>query len=103
MTKSLKKAQVDLLRFEKQLLTLGSGLAALSAGAGAQAADAVGDFANAHVAEMQGAYLNLVQTVQAAHDAVQSSAVGAGVELLQARGQPKVSVLEAALSLFGMR
>lgn len=103
MSKSLKKAQVDLLRFEKQLLTLGSGLAALSAGAGAQAADVVGDFANGHTAEVQGAYLKLVETVQAAHDAIQSSAVGAGVELLQARGQPKVSVLEAALSLFGMR
>ncbi|MFZ5618040.1 MAG: hypothetical protein ACOZAA_12060 [Pseudomonadota bacterium] len=105
MSKSLKKEQIELLRFEKQLLALGSGLAALSAGAGAQAANVVGDFANAHVAEMQTAYLKLVETVQAAHDAVEASAVGAGVELLQARGQPKVgaSVLEAALSLFGMR
>lgn len=105
MSKSLKKEQIELLRFEKQLLALGSGLAALSAGAGAQAANVVGDFATEHVAEMQAAYLKLVETVQAAHDAVEASAVGASVELLQARGQPKVgaSVLEAALSLFGMR
>lgn len=103
MTKSLKKEQVDLLRFEKELLALGAGLAALSAGAGAQAANVVGDLAHGHAAEMQTAYLKLVETVQAAHDAIGTSAVGAGVELLQARGQPKVNVLEAALSLFGMR
>ncbi len=103
MTKSLKKEQVDLLRFERELLALGAGLATLSAGAGAQAANVVGDFANGHVAQMQTAYLRLVETVQAAHDAIETSAVGAGVELLQARGQPKVGVLEAALSLFGMR
>jgi hypothetical protein len=103
MRKSLKKEQVDLLRFERQLLALGTGLAALTAGAGAQAAAVVGDFANEHSAEMETAYLKLVETVQAAHDAIEASAAGAGVELLQARGQPKVSVLEAALSLFGMR
>ena len=84
-------------------MTLGSGLAVLSASAGAGAANVVGDFANEHVAEMQLAYLKLVETVQAAHDAVEASAVSAGVDLLQARGQPKASVLEAALSLFGMR
>ncbi|HNS86110.1 MAG TPA: hypothetical protein PKH09_04335 [Parvularculaceae bacterium] len=103
MNKTLKKEQVELLRFEKQLLALGSGLVALSAGAGAGAANVVGDFANEHVAEMQAAYLKLVETVQAAHDAVEASAVSAGVDLLQARGQPKASVLETALSLFGMR
>ena len=103
MKKSLKKEQIELLRFEKQLLALGSGLAALSASAGAGAANAVGEFANEHVADMQVAYLKLVETVQAAHDAVEASAVSAGVDLLQARGQPKVSVLESALSLFGIR
>lgn len=105
MSKSLKKEQIELLRFEKQLLALGSGLAALSAGAGAQAANVVGDFANEHAADMQAAYLKLVEAVQAAHVAIESSAVSAGVQLLQARGQPKEDppVLEAALSLFGMR
>lgn len=103
MRKSLRKEQIDLLRFEKQLLALGSGLAALTAGAGAQAAAVVGDFANEHTAEMEAAYLKLVETVQAAHDAIEASAVSAGVDLLHVRGQPKASVLEAALSLFGMR
>ena len=78
MTKSLKKEQVALLRFEKQLLALGAGLAALSAGAGAGAAKVVGDVANESVADMQLAYLKLVESVQAAHDAVEASAVSAG-------------------------
>jgi len=105
MSKSMKKEQVALLRFEKELLALGSGLAALTTGAGAVAADKVGDIANSHMIEMQSAYLKLVETVQAAHDAVESSALAAGFQLLQARGQPKEDppVLEAALSLFGLR
>lgn len=103
MTQSLKKQQVDLLRFEKELLALGASLAALSAGAGAQAATLVGGSAHERAVDVQTAYLALVQTVQAAHDAIEASAVHAGIELLQARGQPKVGVMEAALSLFGMR
>ncbi len=105
MSKSMKKEQVALLRFEKELLALGSGLAALSAGAGAEAAEKVGDFTKEHASEMQAAYLKLVETVQAAHDAIESSALAAGYQLLQARGQPKEDppILEAALSLFGMR
>lgn len=105
MTKSLKRQQVELLRFEQQLLALGSGLAALSAGAAAQAAEAVGETAASHTADVQTAYLKLVETVQAAHHAIETGAIGAGVELLQARGQPKPppQLLETALSLFGMR
>jgi hypothetical protein len=102
--KSLKKEQVELLKFEKQVLALGVGLSTLTAGAAARAADAVGPFAAEHSAEVQAAYINLVETLQAAHDAIESGAVGAGLQLLQARGQPKeASALEAALSLFGMR
>lgn len=105
MKKSLKKEQVALLRFEKELLALGAGLAVLSQGAGANAAEVVGEVSTTHATKLQEAYLNLVAAVQVAHDAIESSAIGAGVQLLQARGQPKEDppVLEAALSLFGMR
>lgn len=105
MKKSLKKEQVALLRFEKELLALGAGLAALSSGPGAAAADVVGKVTTDHAALLQSAYINLVEAVQAAHDAIETTALGAGVQLLQARGQPKEEppVLEAALSLFGMR
>jgi hypothetical protein len=102
--KSLKKEQVELLNFEKQLLGLGAGLVALTGGAGARAENAVGDSVGAHAQQIQDAYLNLVETVQAAHSAIEASAVQAGYHLLQAQGQPKVnsSVLEAAKSLLGM-
>ena len=53
MKKSLKKEQIALLRFEKSLLTLGSGLVALTVGAGAEAAKTVGPVADAHAAAMQ--------------------------------------------------
>jgi hypothetical protein len=102
--KSLKKEQVDLLRFEKQLLTLGAGLAALTAGAGASAKNAVGEFAGDHALQIQDAYLNLVEKVQAAHSAIEAGAVQAGFALLQAQGEPKEEppVLEAARSLLGL-
>lgn len=100
--RSLKKDQIDLLRFEKELLGLGAGLAALTAGAGANAQRVVGDVAAEHVHNMREAYLNLVQTVEAAHSAIESSATAAGAQLLQASGTPKNAALtEMAKSLFG--
>ncbi|MEM8935740.1 MAG: hypothetical protein AAGC77_04975 [Pseudomonadota bacterium] len=104
MDKDLKKEQVDLLKFEKQLLGLGAGLSALTAGAAASASDKVGDVAVTHTQNVQQAYLNLVETVQAAHDAIETSAAEAGFRLLQARGTPKEvpPVAEVAKSILGI-
>jgi len=103
MRKSLKKEQIDLLKFEKQLLGLGAGLGALTTGAAASAEQAVGDVAAEQTANIQQAYLNLVETVQAAHHAVEQSAVDAGFRLLQTRGTPKDDQLvEMAKSLLGI-
>lgn len=104
MKKSLEKEQVDLLKFEKQLLGLGAGLATLTGVSAANAEEAVGGMVGEHADTIQQAYLNLVETVQAAHSAIEASAVQAGFELLQARGQPKSEppVLEAAKSLLGL-
>ena len=103
MKKSLKKEQIDLLKFEKQLLGLGAGLGALSAGAAVGATEAVGDVAATHTAKMQEAYLNLVETVQAAHSAVETSAAEAGIQLLKANGVPKdPPMMEIAKSLLGI-
>lgn len=103
MKKSLKREQVDLLKFEKQLLGLGAGLAVLTAGAGANAQKVVGELAGDQAANIQHAYLNLVETVQAAHNAIESSAAAAGAELLRASGTPKdPPLVEIAKSLLGM-
>lgn len=101
MKKSLKREQIELLRFEKQLLGLGAGLSALTAGAAASAADKVGQIAPAQAEQVQQAYLNLVETVQAAHDKVESAAVQTGAEFM-VRGVPKErTLLEIARSLLG--
>jgi hypothetical protein len=104
MSKSLKKEQIELLRFEKQLLGLGTGLAALTAGAGAQAEEAVGSLVGDHAQQIQQAYLNLVESVQTAHEAIEASALNAGVTLLQAAGQPKEEppVLVLARAILGL-
>lgn len=102
--KSLKKEQIELLRFEKQLLGLGAGLGALTTGAAANAADAVGDVASSHTEEVREAYLNLVQTVEAAHNAIERNAIDAGYSLFQANGVPKdrQPIVEVAKSLLGI-
>lgn len=104
MKKSLKKEQVDLLKFEKQLLGLGAGLATLTGASAANAEQAVGGMVGEHAETIQQAYLNLVEKVQAAHSAIEAGAVQAGFELLQARGTPKEDppVLEVARSLLGI-
>lgn len=103
MKKSLKKEQTDLLRFEKQLLGLGAGLGALTGGAAANAEKAVGEVAASHTAQVQEAYLHLVETVQAAHNAIEASATQAGLQLLRADGTPKEPPLvEMAKSLLGL-
>lgn len=103
MKTSLKKEQVDLLKFEKQLLGLGAGLAALTAGAGANAQKVVGDLASDHAGNIQQAYLNLVETVQSAHNAIESSAAAAGANFLQGNGTPKnVALVEMAKSVIGI-
>ncbi len=103
MKKSLKKEQVELLRFEKQLLGLGAGLAALTAGAGANAQKVVGEIAGDQAANIQQAYLNLVQTVQAAHTAIEASAAAAGAQFMQANGTPKnTALVEMAKSAIGI-
>ncbi len=104
MKKSLKKEQVDLLRFERDLLGLGTGLAALTAGAAASAETVVGGVVKDQTGLIQQAYLNLVETVQAAHAAIETTAVDMGVTLLQAGGMPKEDppVLELAKSILGI-
>jgi len=104
MTKSLKQDQLDLLRFEKQLLGLGAGLGALTGGAAANAANLVGGVAKSHTSNVREAYMNLVETVQAAHNAIEQSAITSGIQLLQARGTPKTDppLVEAAKSILGL-
>lgn len=103
MSTNLKKDQVELLKFEKQLIGLGAGLAALTAGAGANAQRVVGDVAADQAENIQQAYLNLVETVQAAHNAIESSAAAAGAQFMHASGTPKnTALLEMAKSVIGI-
>ena len=79
-------------------------MAALTAGAAASAQDMVGEVVTDQTGLIQQAYLNLVETVQAAHTAIETSAVDLGLALLQATGAPKEDppVLELAKSILGL-
>lgn len=100
---SLRKEQVELLRFEKELIGLGAGLAALTAGAAANAEKVVGPVAKEQAEAIQAAYINLVQTVEAAHYAIEIDAISVGARLFQAKGDPKNQMLlETAKSALGI-
>ncbi len=100
MTKSLKREQARLLQLEKKLLAAGTILAGMTASA--KAHDILGDVAAEQQAHVTNAYLNLVQAVQTAHDAMNAKAVALGVELLQVNGQPKNPPVEMAKSILGI-
>ena len=101
MAKSLKREQARLLRLEKQLLAAGAILAGMNGSANAHSI--LGSVASEQNARVTEAYLNLVQTVQSAHDAMNAKAVALGVELLQASGVPKDPPLQVAKSLLGLQ
>jgi hypothetical protein len=101
MTKSLKREQLRLLKLEKRLLAVGAGIAGLTAG-GANAKEILGEMTTEHASKVTDAYLGLVQSVQAAHDALNAKAMALGVELLKAGGQPKDRTLDAARQILGL-
>ena len=101
MTKSLKREQARLLRLEKQLLAAGAVLAGMTSSA--KAHDILGSVAAEHQSKVTDAYLNLVQAVQTAHDAMNVKAVELGVLLLQVDGAPKDKpAVEMAKSILGI-
>lgn len=101
MTKSLKREQARLLQLEKKLLAAGTILAGMTASA--KAHDILGDVAAEQQAHVTNAYLNLVQAVQTAHDAMNAKAVALGVELMQAGGAPKDPPILVAKSILGLQ
>lgn len=100
MKKSLKKEQLGLLQLEKKVIGVGAGLATLTSAAHAESV--LGEAYLNHSAKVTDAYLNLVQALQAAHDALGEQAATVGAELMQDRGVPKTTLLEAAKSVLGI-
>ncbi|MEZ5892482.1 MAG: hypothetical protein R3C58_04960 [Parvularculaceae bacterium] len=98
----LRKEQLFLLRFEKQI----AGLAALLA-AGATAAKAADGKLHATdategLADMQAALVNLAEVTARAHDAINVKALEAGATIFKAAGLPKTKPDETVLSILGL-
>jgi hypothetical protein len=101
MTKSLKREQARLLQLEKKLLAAGAILAGMTTSA--KAHDILGEVAADQQAKVTDAYLNLVQAVQTAHEALNVKALELGVLLLQVDGTPKDKPpVEMAKSILGI-
>lgn len=100
----LRKEQLHLLRFEKQV----AGLAALLAASASAAHAADGKLHATEGAEayasIQSALVRLAEATAAAHDALSVKAVSAGATLFQAAGGglPKQRPDEAVLSILGL-
>ena len=101
--KDIRKEQLALLRFEKQLVGLAAALAA--AGGAAKAADqklGATDGGEAF-ASLQNTLMLLAETTGRAHDALNARALETGVKLLQASGGvPKKDPPQAVASILGL-
>ncbi|MEM8772497.1 MAG: hypothetical protein AAGD92_12685 [Pseudomonadota bacterium] len=103
MSKDLRKEQILLLRFEKQI----AGLAAILAAGGAAAKTVDGKIhaseASVAYAEVEAALVNLANVTADAHDALNAKANSAGAHLLEtAGGIPKSSVSSTVASILGI-
>ncbi|WP_425409943.1 hypothetical protein [Hyphococcus sp.] len=99
----LRKEQLALLRFEKQIAGLAATLAA-----GAVVARGVDGKLHASqgtqaYADIQAALVNLAEVTSNAHDVLNAKAVEAGITVMQATGGiPKRKPSEAVLSILGI-
>lgn len=101
--KDIRKEQLVLLRFEKQLAALA---AIWAGGAGAaQAADGKlgSPEASAAFTDVQNAIMRLAEVTGQAHDALYAKAIDSGARILQASGGvPKEEPPKVIASLFGL-
>lgn len=101
--KDLRREQLVLLRFEKQLVALAAGLAAGAGAARAADAKLASPEASAAFAEVQKAILHLAEVTGAAHAGLKASALEAGARFLEATGgTPKEEPPKVIASLFGI-
>lgn len=97
---SLKAEQTRLLRLEKEVVALAAGIGALTGAANAK--ELLGAEYAEQSSKLTEAYLNLVQTLQAAHDLFGQRAAEAGIALLKAGGTPKDPITESVKSALGI-
>lgn len=103
MTKDLRKEQLVLLRFEKQIVGLAATLAAL--GGAAKAADGKlhATRAGEAYADLEAALMRLAEITGSAHEAINAQAVETGATLLKAIGGiPKEEPASVVASVLGL-
>lgn len=98
----LRKQQLFLLRFEKQLIALGATVAA-GATAAKAADETLGGEAQAALTSVQTALMQLAQVTSDAHTALNAKAIETGADILKAAGGfPKVEPTAVIASLLGV-
>lgn len=103
MTKDIRKEQVSLLRVEKKIVALAAALASATAAAKAADGKLQAEGASTALSEAQAALMNVAEIAGRAHDALNASAIDAGMRTLQATGGvPKRSVSSTVASIFGI-
>ena len=99
----VRKEQVVLLRFEKQIAGLAATL--IAGGAVAQAVDGklAASEGVAAFDDIQAALVNLAEVTGQAHEALNAVAADAGAQVLQATGGiPKVEISKVVSSILGL-
>ncbi len=100
--KDIRKEQLALLRFEKQIAGLATVLAA-GAASSASASEKLGsDVANQAFADIQASLINLADVTADAHEKLNAEAVELGFRVAQVFGTPKPERGGAIRSILGI-
>ncbi|NWG70229.1 MAG: hypothetical protein HXY23_01275 [Parvularculaceae bacterium] len=100
--KDIRKEQVVLLRFEKELARLAAFVAAGSATAASAATIIDGEAAAGAYDRVKDALVHLAEVTTDVHAALNAQAIEAGARILQAGGTPKEPPAEVVRSLLGL-
>lgn len=100
--KDIRKEQLVLLRFEKELARLAAFVAAGSATAASAATVVESEAATGAYDRIRDALVHLAEVTTDVHAAMNAQAIEAGARLLQAGGAPKEPPVEVVRSLLGL-
>ncbi|MEQ1930296.1 MAG: hypothetical protein ABL957_07145 [Parvularculaceae bacterium] len=102
ISKDIRKEQIVLLRFEKELARLAAFVAAGSATAASAATMIDAEASSGAYSQIKGALVHLADVTTQAHAALNAQAMEAGARILQAGGTPKEPPVEVVRSILGL-
>lgn len=103
MQTDIRKEQIALLRFEKQVVALAASLATIGVAAASAKQKLSSDEIDIAYTDLQNALMSLAETTTNVHEALNANAISVGAKMLEASGGlPKSMISGDVASIFGL-